>query len=163
VTAGAFYAAGIPDPLLWGVAMGLCNFIPVIGPTTVIICAGLVGFASADTIAGALAPPLILLGINTVEANLVQPWLLSRRIVISPLAIFLIAAILVWMWGAPAAIAAVPLLIFVHTVSLHVPVLRPVALLLATETGKPETARRRPRLRVRLRRSDIHRASLAES
>jgi predicted PurR-regulated permease PerM len=162
VTAGAFYAAGIPDPVLWGVAFGLCNFIPVIGPTAVILGAALVGFAAADTIAGALAPPLILLAINTVEANLVQPWLLSRRIVISPLAIFLIAAILVWMWGAPAAIAAVPLLIFVHTVSLHVPTLRPVALLLATESGKPESSRR-PRLRVRLRRSDVHRASLAES
>jgi predicted PurR-regulated permease PerM len=164
VTAGAFYAAGIPDPLLWGVAFGLCNFIPVIGPTAVILGAALVGFAGADTIPGALAPPLILLAINTVEANLVQPWLLSRRIVISPPAIFLIAAILVWMWGAPAAIAAVPLLIFVHTISLHVPMLRPVALLLATETGKAETSRHRPtRLRVRLRRSDVHRAPLSQS
>ena len=146
VTASAFYAAGIADPVLWGVAFGICNYIPVIGPTVVILCSALVGFASGDTIMAALLPPVILLTINTVEANLVQPWLLSRRIVISPLGIFMIAAILVWMWGAPAAIAAVPLLIFVHTVSLHVPALRPVALLLATETGKPESSRRRPRL-----------------
>jgi len=48
------------------------------------------------------------LALNTVEANLVQPWLLSRRIIISPVAIFLTIVALVWMWGPAAAITAVP-------------------------------------------------------
>jgi predicted PurR-regulated permease PerM len=139
VTTASFYVAGIADPFLWGVAFGLLNFIPVVGPTAVILAAALVGFADAATIMQALAAPLILLGINTIEANLVQPWLLSRRIVISPVAIFVMAVTLVWMWGAPAAITAVPILIIFHTISLHVPALRPVALLLATETGRPES------------------------
>ena len=147
VAAGCFYWAGIPDPLLWGFAFGLLNYIPVIGPTAVILSAAVVGFATGDTIMDALAPPLILLAINTIEANLVQPWLLSRRMVISPLAIFLIAVVLVWMWGPAAAIAAVPLLIFVHTISLHAPALKPVALLLATESGLPESPRRHHRRR----------------
>jgi predicted PurR-regulated permease PerM len=142
VTAFCFYWAGIPDPLFWGIAFGVCNYIPVIGPTTVIIAAAIVGFAIGDTIGDAVIPPLILLAINTIEANLVQPLMLSRRIVISPIAIFLIAVLLVWMWGPAAAVASIPALIFVHTVALHVPGLRPVALLLATETGLPESPRR---------------------
>jgi predicted PurR-regulated permease PerM len=145
VTTFCFYWAGIPDPLFWGLAFGVCNYIPVLGPTTVILAAAVVGFAIGDTISDALLPPVILLGINTIEANVVQPLVLSRRIVISPVAIFVIAVLLVWMWGPGAAIAAVPLLIFVHTISLHVPALKPVALLLATETGLPESPRRRPR------------------
>jgi predicted PurR-regulated permease PerM len=135
VTTVCFSLAGIANPLLWGIAFGLLNYVPVLGPTSAIVFAALVGFASADTITGALAPPLILLALNTVEANLVQPWLLSRRIVISPVAIFLTVVALVWMWGPIAAITAVPILIFFHTVAIHVPALRPVGMLMASEEG----------------------------
>jgi predicted PurR-regulated permease PerM len=135
VTTICFSIAGIANPLLWGIAFGLLNYVPVLGPTSTIVFAALVGFASADTIAGALAPPLILLALNTVEANLVQPLLLSRLIVISPVAIFLTVVGLVWMWGPIAAITAVPILISFHTVAVHVPALRPVALLMASQEG----------------------------
>jgi predicted PurR-regulated permease PerM len=140
VTAACFYVARIPDALLWGIAFGLLNFVPIIGPTTMIVAAALVGFATADTIAQALAPPLILLALNTIEANLVQPWLVSRRVVVSPIAIFLTIVTLVWMWGPVAAITAVPGLIFFHTVALHMPALRPVGILLASE-GVPSAER----------------------
>jgi predicted PurR-regulated permease PerM len=135
VTTLSFSMAGISNALLWGIAFGVLNYVPVLGPTSTIVFAALVGFASANTITGALAPPLILLALNTVEANLVQPWLLSRRIVISPVAIFLTVVTLVWMWGPIAAITAVPILISFHTVAIHVPALRPVGLLMASEEG----------------------------
>src|SRR5262249_51399398 len=109
-------------------------FIPVIGPTTVIITAAVVGFATGTTLYQMVAPAAIILSLDTVEANFVQPWLLSRRIVINPIAIFIMVIFLVWMWGAAAAITAVPTLIIFHTISLHVPSLRPVALLLARDT-----------------------------
>jgi predicted PurR-regulated permease PerM len=133
-TAIAFTIAGIPDPILWGIAYGVLNFLPIIGPTTIIISSALVGFATADTLAGAFLPPAILIVIDTIEAYFVQPWLLGRRLVVSPIAIFVTIATLVWMWGAPAAITAVPILIFVHTVLMHQPHLKPIAMFLATET-----------------------------
>ncbi len=135
ITTLCFSLAGIANPLMWGIAFGVLNYIPVLGPTSTIVAAALYGFASASTITGALAPPLILLALNTVEANLVQPWLLSRRIVISPVAIFLTVATLVWMWGPIAAITAVPILISFHTVAVHIPALRAVGLLMASEEG----------------------------
>ena len=145
ITALCFYLAGIGDPLLWGIAFGIMNFIPFIGPTLVILAAAIFGFATADTIPHALAPPLILLGLNTIEANLVQPWLLSRRIVISPVAIFLTVVTLVWLWGPLAAITAVPLLIFFHTVALQVPALQRVGYLLGTEDRQTKKITPNPR------------------
>ncbi len=133
VTALCFMLAGIDDAVVWGLIFGTLNFIPIVGPTIVILAAAVVGFATSDTIMGALLPPLILLALNTVEANLLQPWLLSRRIIVSPVAIFVMVATLVWMWGVAAAITAVPVLILFHTIAQHVPALRPVARLLATE------------------------------
>ncbi|HEY2069758.1 MAG TPA: AI-2E family transporter [Rhizomicrobium sp.] len=134
VTSIAFYIAGVPEPMLWGLAYGVLNFLPIIGPTLVIVSAGLVGFATATSLAGAFVPVVILLIIDTVEAYFVQPWLVGRRVVVSPIAIFVTIATLVWMWGAPAAITAVPILIFIHTVLLHQPHLKPFAMLLATES-----------------------------
>jgi predicted PurR-regulated permease PerM len=152
VTAAAFYAVGLSEPVLWGIAFGVFNYLPIIGPTTVIVAAAIFGFASADTIPAALVPPLILLALNTIEANLVQPWLLSRRIVVSPIVIFLMVVTLVWMWGPAGAITAVPLLIFFHAVALHVPQLKPVALLLATENGRGSHRARPKSLKYRPRR-----------
>lgn len=143
ITAICFSLAGIPNAYLWGIAFGVLNYIPIIGPTSVIIVALIIGVATADTIALGLVPALILLGLNTIESNLVQPWLLSRRIVISPVAIFLTVVTLVWMWGAAAAITAVPILISFHTVAQHMPGLRAVAFLLASENGA--LAKRRSR------------------
>jgi predicted PurR-regulated permease PerM len=134
-TTVCFRIAGIPQGLFWGVAYGVLNFVPIIGPTTIIGASALVGLAFAPTIWGAILPPLILLALDTVEAYFVQPWLLSRRLVVSPVAIFVMVATLVWMWGAYAAITAVPILILIHTVSVHVPSMKPFAMLLATEHG----------------------------
>lgn len=143
ITATAFQLAGIPHGLLWGVAYGLLNFVPIIGPTAVIISAGIYGLITGSTIFQILLPPAILLSIDTVEAYLVQPWLLSRRIVVSPVAIFVVVAMLVWMWGAYAAITAIPALILLHTVAMHVPSMRPFGMLLATEQDGSATRRRR--------------------
>ena len=140
-TATCFRIAGIPQGIFWGVAYGVLNFIPIIGPTSIIAASALVGLAFAPTIWGAILPPLILLALDTVEAYFVQPWALSRRLVVSPVAIFVMVATLVWMWGAYAAITAVPILILIHTISVHVPSMKPFAMLLATEHG----ARRRDR------------------
>lgn len=133
VTALCFLLAGIKDAVAWGLVFGTFNFVPVVGPTIVILASAVVGFATTTTVVDALLPPLILLVLNTIEANLVQPWLLSRRIVVSPVAIFIMVATLVWMWGVAAAITAVPTLILFHTIAQHVPSLRPIARLLATE------------------------------
>ncbi|HSM94672.1 MAG TPA: AI-2E family transporter [Rhizomicrobium sp.] len=141
VTTIAFGLLDIPHGLLWGVAYGLLNFVPIIGPTTIIVSAAIYGLINGHTIFQMLLPAVLLLSIDTVEAYLVQPWLLSRRIVVSPVAIFVVVATLVWMWGAYAAITAVPALILLHTVAMHVPSMRPFGMLLATEDGA--TLRRR--------------------
>ena len=143
VTAVAFRIADIPHGLLWGVAYGLLNFVPIIGPTAIILSAAVYGLITGHTIFQMLLPPVLLLAIDTVEAYLVQPWLLSRRIIVSPVAIFVVVATLVWMWGAYAAITAIPALILLHTVAMHVPSMQAFATLLATEQDGVGIRRRR--------------------
>ncbi|HEY1706775.1 MAG TPA: AI-2E family transporter [Rhizomicrobium sp.] len=133
IIAIALMIAGISDPILWGIVYAVLNFIPIIGPTCVILAATLVGLATAPTLLGALVLPAILLSIHAIESNVVQPLLVARRVVVSPIAIFAMVAILVWMWGPFASITAVPILILLHTVMVHVASMKPFAALLATE------------------------------
>lgn len=131
VTAAAFYAAGVPDALAWGVIYGLANYIPVIGPTGTILAAGVVGVANEATLWGGLVGPAIMLFINAIESQFLQPWLMARRIEINPVAMFIALAVVVWLWGIPAAIISTPLLIVAYTFSKYTPALEPIAVALA--------------------------------
>ena len=152
VTAASFYAAGIPDALVWGAVYGLANYVPVIGPTGTIAAAALVGVASEPTLVAGLMGAGIMLAINAVESQAIQPWLMSRRIEINPVALFVALAFFVWLWGVPAAIIAAPLLIIIYTFSKHLNALSPIAGVLAPVTKPLHEPPRPPPIRPRFRR-----------
>lgn len=137
VTASAFYAAGIPNAIVWGVVYGLANYVPVIGPTGTILAAGIVGVANEATLLQGLLGAGIMLVINAIESQAIQPWLMARRIEINPVAMFIALAFVVWLWGVPAAIISTPLLIVAYTFSKYAPSLEPIAAALAPVT-KPK-------------------------
>ncbi len=138
VAATAFAIAGIDHPILWGLLFGVASIIPYLGPTVVILACALVQFAAQPTLADAAVGPLILVAINTLEANFVTPLLVSRRVGVSALAIFIAIAVLVWMWGAAASILAVPLLILFNAIAKNIESLQPYAVLLMEETANRE-------------------------
>lgn len=110
------WALGMPSPFMWGGIVSLCNFVPYVGP---IIAAGLLamgGLMTFDSVALALMPAFIQIGLHTVEANIVTPMILGRRLTINPLLILLSLSYWGWVWGAPGAFLAVPLLIIVQTI-----------------------------------------------
>lgn len=152
VTAAAFYAAGIPDALVWGAVYGLANYVPVIGPTGTIAAAALVGVASEPTLVSGLLGAGIMLAINAVESQAIQPWLMARRIEINPVALFVALAFFVWLWGVPAAIIAAPLLIIIYTFSKHLDSLSPIAAILAPVTKPLHEPPQPPPIRPKFRR-----------
>ena len=129
----AFAALGVPYAGVWGLAFGLASFIPYIGPTATIALCALTQLVATSSLQDALAPPLVLLLINFVESTFVTPWLISRRIAVSSLGIFLTVAMFGWLSGPFAAIVAVPILILFSSVARHVPGLEPFAILLLAE------------------------------
>jgi predicted PurR-regulated permease PerM len=144
-TALAFWIAGVPYALVWGFVFAVANFVPYIGPTGTMILCGVVQLVTGNTLIDAIVPPLIMFVLNFIESNLATPFLVSRRVAVSSLAIFVTVTVFLWLWGALAAIVAVPLLILFNAIARHVPGLEPVAVLLLSE-GEPsnevtETAR----------------------
>ena len=116
--AALLWLIGMPSPLMWGGIVALCNFVPYIGPIIAAALLAMGGLMSFDSIALALLPAAIQVGLHTIEANFVTPLVLGRRLTINPLLILVSLSFWGWIWGAPGAFLAVPLLIILQTLIL---------------------------------------------
>lgn len=110
------WALGMPSPFMWGGIVSLCNFVPYVGPIMAAALLAMGGLMTFDSVAIALMPAFIQIGLHTVEANIVTPMILGRRLTINPLLILLSLSYWGWVWGAPGAFLAVPLLIIIQTI-----------------------------------------------
>lgn len=111
VTAGILALLGMPTPLLLGAVAAALNFIPYFGPLVMIALLGMLGLISLNTPGQALLPPLAFLALHGVEANLITPHVLGRRLPLNPTAIFVGLLFWLWIWGVPGALLAVPIMV----------------------------------------------------
>ena len=94
LTGLAAYLFGMSDPILWGVAAMLLNYLPILGPllgTGMLFLAGLVTF---DTIWQALLPAAAYLAIHIIEET-ITPMLLARRFILNPVLVIISIVFLV--------------------------------------------------------------------
>ncbi len=110
------WALGMPSPFMWGGIVALCNFVPYVGPIIAAVLLGMGGLMTFDSVAIAMLPALIQIGLHSIEANIVTPMVLGRRLTINPLLILVSLSFWGWIWGAPGAFLAVPLLIIIQTI-----------------------------------------------
>lgn len=111
-----FYAVGIDDPILWGVAATLLNFAPYLGPIVLIFILLGVGFVQYGFSIEMLLPSSIYGLINIIEAYFVTPTLLGNRLSLNPLIVFLWIMIWGWLWGASGALIGVPMLVAIKII-----------------------------------------------
>jgi predicted PurR-regulated permease PerM len=112
------WALGMPSPFMWGGIVTLCNFIPYVGPIVAAGLLGIGGLMTFDSVGLALLPAMIQIGLHTVEANIVTPLVLGRRLTINPMLILISLSFWGWVWGTPGALLAVPILIIAQTLFL---------------------------------------------
>ncbi|MDT7535593.1 AI-2E family transporter [Sphingobium sp. SA2] len=112
----SLWLIGMPSPWMWGGIVALLNFIPYFGPMLAAVLLGLGGLMVFDDIWVALLPAALQVGFHMVEANVVTPTVLGRRLTMNPLLILVSLAFWGWVWGTPGALLGVPLLIILQTV-----------------------------------------------
>lgn len=111
ITATGAWALGWNAPIMWGGIAALLNFLPYIGPFTMIAVLALVGVSTYDTVLLGLAAPLAYLALHTIESNLVTPAILGRRFTVNPVLILFSFSYFTWIWGVLGAVLSVPILI----------------------------------------------------
>ncbi|HYI39916.1 MAG TPA: AI-2E family transporter [Allosphingosinicella sp.] len=110
------YLLDMPTPLMWGGIVAVLNFIPYLGPIASVLLLALGGLMAFADPWYAFLPALCFIGIHLVEANLITPYFVGRRLTINPLLILVALSFWAWVWGTTGALLAVPLLIIMKTV-----------------------------------------------
>ena len=121
---------GVPGAPLWGLVAALLRFVPYLGPV----------IAASFPLALALAvdPGWHMLGwtlalvltLELVSNNLVEPWLYGASTGLSPVSIIVSAVVWTALWGPIGLILATPLTVCLAALGRHLPPLRWLDLLL---------------------------------
>ena len=121
---------GLEQPAVWGIAAGVCNTIPYIGPLIVAAGLAIVAFMQFDSLAMALTVAAISAVITSLEGWLLIPWLSGKATRMNPVALFVGLLFWSWLWEVPGMVLAVPMMTILKVVSDRVEDLRPVGDLL---------------------------------
>ena len=102
----AFWAIGLPYWLLIGVAAGLLEIVPVIGP----LAAGLVAIGAGLTVSWQLAAlaAAIVYGFRLVQDYVIGPRILGHAVGLSPLVVLVTVTSVGLLLGGPYVLLATP-------------------------------------------------------
>lgn len=127
------FLLGVPNFMLWGLLSALLRYIPYIGPW--------IAAAFPVALALAISPnwtlPLSVIGmvltLELISNNILEPWIYGARTGISPSALIIAAIFWTWIWGTAGLFLATPLTVCLAVLGKHVPALRFLHVMLGDE------------------------------
>lgn len=111
-----FWAIGLEQAAVWGIAAGVLNLVPYVGNVIITAGSAMVGFLQFGTLEMAFLVAGISLVINSIEGFLLTPWLTSRASKMNPVAIFVGVLAWGWLWGAWGLLLGVPILMVIKAI-----------------------------------------------
>jgi predicted PurR-regulated permease PerM len=118
---------GISDPFLWGTLAAVLSFAPYVGEFAIVILLSLAGILTFDNLVQAFVAPVVYFVLMTICWQGVVPFVIGRRMTLSPVAVFIAIIVLGWMWGVIGALVAVPVLASLKIICERIGPLHPVA------------------------------------
>lgn len=126
----AFTWVGLEHAAIWGIAAGVFNTIPYLGPVVVGGGTALVALFQFGTIDMALLVGGISLVITSLEGYLLTPWLTGRASRMSAVVVFVGVLFWGWLWGVWGLLLGVPILMIIKAICDRVDNLKPIGELL---------------------------------
>lgn len=133
IATGLLFAfLGLKHAAVWGVAAGILNLVPYVGSILVTIAAGVVALMQSGDIQLPLLVTAGSLLINTVEGNLLVPWLTSKASRMNAVSVFIGVLFWGWLWGVWGLLLGIPIMMVIKAVCDRIDHLKPVGELLGT-------------------------------
>ncbi|MEY4415856.1 MAG: hypothetical protein RIQ53_3149 [Pseudomonadota bacterium] len=153
--AGGLALIGVPGALLWGALGGVLRFVPYIGPLVASVGPLLLAFAIDPGWQLLLSAALLVLTLEVLINNAIEPWLYGSSTGLSPTALLVSAAFWTGLWGPVGLVLATPVTVLIVVIGRHIPGLQWLDLLLgSTPAFDPAT-----RLYQRLLAGDVEEAT----
>ena len=102
-----FSIAGLKGAVLFAFFCGITNIIPYIGPYIGAAPALIVAFSQGTGIG--IAVLIIILIVQGIEGNLLQPIVMSRTMKLSPVTVIVALLIFGYFWSVPGMILSTPI------------------------------------------------------
>ncbi|MBY0268562.1 MAG: AI-2E family transporter [Burkholderiales bacterium] len=126
----AFWAMGVEEAGIWGVAAGVLHFVPYLGSVLVAIAAGVAGFLQFGTLLQALAVAGVALIVASVIGLVFTTWLQSRFAGVNAAVLFIALLFFGWLWGVAGLLLGAPLIAIAKVICDRADALRPAGELL---------------------------------
>ena len=127
---------GVDFALFWGILTFLLNFIPAVGSIIATIPPIIVTFLQFEELYMPASVGVLLIGVQTIMGNVVEPKVMGDRLGINPLVVILALIFWGWLWGPVGMILSVPIVAAIMIVCTHFDALRPIAIMLADKPPK---------------------------
>ncbi len=125
-----FLWIGLEHAAIWGIAAGVFNAVPYLGPVIVTGGTALVAFLQFGTIGMVLLVSGSSMVITSLEGYLLTPWLTARASRMNPVVVFISVLFWGWLWGVWGLLLGVPIIMIIKAVCDRVENLEPIGELL---------------------------------
>ena len=130
---GLLHLVGLEFALVWGVLQFILNFIPNLGSIAAGLIVSLFGLLQFwPDPQPIIMVVVIMLGVNMVIGNIVEPKILGDNLGLSPLVVLLSLVIWGYLLGFAGMILSVPMMVIVKIICENVPMLEPISVFLGS-------------------------------
>jgi len=125
---------GVDLALFWGILTFLLNFIPSIGSVIATVFPVMIALLQFESLWIPLAIVGLLLLIQILIGNVIEPKVMGGKLGLSPLVVILSLIFWGWLWGPVGMILSVPIVSALRITCEHIEILRPISGFLAEKT-----------------------------
>ncbi|MFT4603626.1 MAG: AI-2 transport protein TqsA [Rhodothermales bacterium] len=131
-------AFGVDFPFVWGFLAFVLNYIPNFGSLVAVVFPVFLSLLQFDSVGLTIVLLVLLVSMQAVLGNFIEPRLMGFRLNLSPLFILVCLIFWGWLWGFWGLVLAVPLTAAVKIVFENIEVLKPVSILMSGWSDEPE-------------------------
>jgi len=125
------FCIGVDQALLWGFLGGALRYVPYIGAWIAAILIVALSLAMFPGWMPALAAFGLIVGLELVTGNFLEPWLYGKSLGVSAVAFLIAAAFWAFLWGPIGLVLSGPLMVCLVVLGEYVPQLEFLAVLLS--------------------------------
>jgi predicted PurR-regulated permease PerM len=125
--------AGVDFALLWGVLTFVLNFIPTIGSIVATLPPIAITLFQSGSIGKTLIIAMLLLCIQFLVGNILEPKFMGRGLNLSPLVVLFSLIFWGWLWGIPGMLLSVPLTAAIRIAMEQIDATKTVAVLISSK------------------------------
>lgn len=108
----------LPSPWLWGIMVGILNFIPYVGPSVSLAVLTIVSLVTFEGYGTAIGVAGTFLGLTTIESQLIQPLLIGFRLNLNPIILSISIWLAGWFWGVAGVFLITPILVMLKEIAV---------------------------------------------